>query len=130
MRVSLEEAQEYLESADSNPFMQAPVERVREDLRRLQDRGGLDDKVPPDVAVRWVQIRALLFREPEFEARYPAAYTLLLEPHFREIGDELIGISLPSFGVRIIQYAPEAHGPRVSRHEPGLGRSLSLPQKT
>jgi hypothetical protein len=97
--------------------MQAPVEKVREDLRRLQDRGGLDDKVPPDVAVRWVQVRSLLFREPEFEARYPAAYTLLLEPHFREIGDELIGISLPSFGVRILQHAPKAHGPTVSMRD-------------
>ena len=39
-RVSVEEAQNYLELADSDPFMQTPVEKVREDLRHRQ-------KVPP-----------------------------------------------------------------------------------
>lgn len=117
LRGSLEEAQEYLESADSTPFMQAPVEKVREDLRRRQESSGQAHNIPHDVAARWVQVRSLLFREPEFETRYPAAYTLLLEPHFREIGDELIGISLPSFGVRILQHAPETRGPNISRHD-------------
>ena len=57
LRVPVEEAQEYLKSADSNPFMQVPVEQVREDLQHLQESGELDEKVPRDVATRWVQTR-------------------------------------------------------------------------
>ena len=117
LRVSVEEAREYLESASSTPFMQVSVGQVRDDIRHLQESGELDPKVPPDVVSRWIQVRALLFREPEFETRYPAAYRLLLEPHYQEIGHELIGIFLPSFGVHILQHAPEAQGPSVSRND-------------
>ncbi len=97
------EAQKLLESA--GPFMQAPVQEVRAELRRL--RNSLQpDKIPHDVANRWKQIRDLLYREPEFEIRYPAAYGLLMEPRYPEIMDELGGLSLPSFGVRIFRHDP------------------------
>jgi hypothetical protein len=103
LHVSDMEAQKLLESA--GPFMQTPVQEVREELRRL--RNSLQpDKIPHDVANRWKQIRDLLYREPEFEIRYPAAYGLLMEPYYPEIMDELGGLSLPSFGGRIFRHDP------------------------
>jgi hypothetical protein len=113
LRVTPMEAQQYIESADSIPFMQAPVEKVKEDLRGLKERGKLE-KPLPDVAKRWRQVRELLFREPEFEARYPAAYAILLESYYPEIMGELIGLRLPSFGIRISRNEPKDHIGRKS----------------
>jgi hypothetical protein len=116
LEVPARQAHEYLEAADSIPFMQAPVHEIREGIQGLRESGKLEEG-SRYFASRYKELRELLFRETEFEARYPAAYALMLEPTYPEIRDELVGLHLPSFGVRLLRHAPVVHAGRGSMFE-------------
>jgi hypothetical protein len=58
-------------------------------------------KAPTDADACLRYLRDLLGHEAEFEARYPAAYELLFGR-----SEQIIGLPLPSFGVRITHYEP------------------------
>ncbi|MDP9474948.1 MAG: hypothetical protein M3R38_04540 [Actinomycetota bacterium] len=108
LMVPINKAKKFLDAAESTPFMQVPVDEVQDDILRFRDDGTLESELR-DKASRYMQLQELLFREPEFETRYPAAYALLLERHYPEITDELSGLHLPSFDVRVLRQAPERH---------------------
>ncbi len=65
-----------------------------------------DSGAPEDVGARWKQLQDLLGSEVEFEARYPAAYDILFPDAKRP---ERSGLLLPSFGIRVLQSAPEPY---------------------
>lgn len=58
-------------------------------------------RAPKDAETRLRYLRELLGNEPEFGARYPAAYELLFEA-----SSSGRGLFLPSFGVRILENTP------------------------
>ena len=90
-------------------------------LDMFQERGASDVEPPdaprqehisPEDAIRKLErLRNMLFREPEFEARYPEAYKELFTPPFGGMGSEHregTGLPLPSFRVRILRSAPKS----------------------
>ncbi len=77
-----------------------------EEFKRLRESKGpnipllLLPHLPVDVAGRFRVLQELLQNQPEFEARYPAAYEILF-PHVAR-RKERTGLYLPSFEVRIL----------------------------
>jgi hypothetical protein len=59
-------------------------------------------KAPTDADTRLRYLRDLLRHESEFQARYPAAYELLFGR-----SEQISGLPLPSFGVRILHHDPQ-----------------------
>ena len=59
-------------------------------------------KVPTDADTRLRYLRDLLGHETEFQARYPVAYELLFGR-----SEQIGGLPLPSFGVRILHHEPQ-----------------------
>lgn len=116
LMVSPSKAKKFLDAADSTPFMQALVDEVQKDLQQLRENGTIESALR-DKASQYEHLRELLFREPEFETRYPAAYVLLLESDYPEIIDELAGLRLPSFGVRVLRQAPQHHTGQASKSD-------------
>jgi hypothetical protein len=62
---------------------------------------------PRDAGGRWRQLRFLLLEEVEFETRYPVAYKVLYAERARK--EEPLGLSLPSFNVRVLRHAPKSY---------------------
>ncbi len=60
-------------------------------------------KLPEDVGGRWRQIRTLLWQQPEFETRYPAAWKALFSEKAKK--KETLGLPLPSFGIRVMRHS-------------------------
>ena len=80
-----------------------------EDIQRMKRTGELyrrfpylKPRTPKDAEPRLKYLRELLRYEPEFAARYPAAYETLFKAS--RSGS---GLLLPSFGVRILENAPQ-----------------------
>ena len=80
-----------------------------EEVQRMKRTGKLyrrfpyfKRRAPKDAETRLRYLRELLGNEPEFAARYPTAYELLYE-----VPSSGSGLRLSSFGVRILENAPE-----------------------
>jgi hypothetical protein len=106
LNLSVGEARHWLTQNDEFPWIHLPVAGVR----RLLDSGEFYElchpflqylKVPRDVGCRWRQLRKLLWGQPEFETRYPAAWKALFPEKARK--KEVLGLPLPSFGIRVMR---------------------------
>jgi hypothetical protein len=129
---------------EDNDGESAPVERQGlsdEQFRDiLEERGASDLSAgpppisPKDAALKLEQLRNLLFREPEFETRYPAAYKVLFTPpyeppltppHERDLLQAMVEL-YEKAGVPLPERRPERWGSTGRNMHVGIG-GLPLP---